>query len=154
MKRLMLAAACAAMLVSSGCATMQAGGSHAKTTETRAIVTSFTDLFCWKGQVREAFMRHVREDYIQHNPVAQDGRDNAIRALEGFYGANPQMKCEVMRIIVDGDLAAVHTRIKLNPEHRGFAVVDILRVEGGMIAEHWDVIQPIPETSANPHPMF
>jgi predicted SnoaL-like aldol condensation-catalyzing enzyme len=42
----------------------------------------------------------------------------------------------------------------MNPEDRGAAVVDILRVENGMIVEHWDVIQAIPATSANPHPMF
>jgi predicted SnoaL-like aldol condensation-catalyzing enzyme len=27
-------------------------------------------------------------------------------------------------------------------------------VEDGMIVEHWDVIQPVPEQSQNPHPMF
>jgi predicted SnoaL-like aldol condensation-catalyzing enzyme len=32
--------------------------------------------------------------------------------------------------------------------------MDIFRIENGKIAEHWDVIQEVPEKSANPHPMF
>jgi predicted SnoaL-like aldol condensation-catalyzing enzyme len=34
------------------------------------------------------------------------------------------------------------------------AAVDIFRVQDGLIAEHWDVVQPVPEQPANPHGMF
>ena len=127
---------------------------HMATERNREIVTRFVNLFYTQGHVREAFMTYVAPAYIQHNPVAQDGRDAAIAALEPYFASQPGAIREVQRIIVDGDLAAVHVRVRQNAQDRGFAVVDILRLDNGMIVEHWDVIQPVPERSANPHPMF
>jgi predicted SnoaL-like aldol condensation-catalyzing enzyme len=130
------------------------GGHHARHLSNREVVTRFINLFYTQGRVREAFMTYVAPGYIQHNPVARDGRDAAIAALEPYFASQPGAIREVQRIIVDGNLAAVHVRVRQNPQDRGFAVVDILRLENRMIVEHWDVIQPVPEHSANPHPMF
>ena len=44
--------------------------------------------------------------------------------------------------------------MKRDAEERGNAVVEIFRFEGDKIAEHWDVIQPIPENPANSNTMF
>jgi predicted SnoaL-like aldol condensation-catalyzing enzyme len=33
-------------------------------------------------------------------------------------------------------------------------VVDIFRVEGDFIVEHWDVLQEVPSQPLNPNPMF
>src|SRR3954466_16333421 len=120
------------------------GGHHARHLSNREIVTSFVNLFCGH-HVREAFMTYVAPGYIQHNPLAADGRDAAIAAIEPFFASQPNLRCEIQRILVDGDLAAVHYRLRSNPTERGAAVVDILRLENGMIVEHWDVFQPVPE---------
>jgi predicted SnoaL-like aldol condensation-catalyzing enzyme len=127
---------------------------HMETERNRAIVTRFVDLFYRQGRVREAFMTYVAPGYIQHNPIAADGRDTAIAALEPYFASQPDAVREVQRIIVDGNLAVVHMRVRANPQDRGVAIVDILRLENGMIVEHWDLIQPVPEHSANAHPMF
>jgi predicted SnoaL-like aldol condensation-catalyzing enzyme len=37
---------------------------------------------------------------------------------------------------------------------RGRAIIEIFRLDDGKIDEHWDVIQEIPEESANPNGMF
>lgn len=120
----------------------------------RQVVERFGALFYGERKVREAFMEWVKPDYIQHNPLAADGRDAAIAALEPFVASRPGLRYDVKRIIAEGDLVAVHNHAKFTPEDRGLAVVDIFRVEGCKIAEHWDVAQPVPEKSANPHPMF
>ena len=57
-------------------------------------------------------------------------------------------------IIAEGDLVAVHTHLKPNPQDSGVAVVDIFRVEDGKLVEHWDVIQTVPTQAANKNSMF
>lgn len=120
----------------------------------REIVNRFIDLFYRQGRVREAFETYVAPDYIQHNPLAADGRDAAIAALEPYFASQPNAIREIHRVIVDGNLAAIHVRARQNPQDRGVAIIDILRLENGRIVEHWDVIQPVPEQSRNAHPMF
>jgi len=123
------------------------------TESNRAIVSDFVDLMYRQKDVRAAFMKHVVADYVQHNPNIADGRDAAITALAPMF-SRPGATFEVKRVLVDGNLAAVHLRGRPSPEDPGGAVVDLFRLENGKIVEHWDVLQPIPETSVNPHPMF
>lgn len=109
-------------------------------------------MFYTERTVPEAFLAHVAEDYIQHNPRFSDGRAAAIEGLTDMFSA-PGSVFEIQRILVDGDLAAIHLRA--HPAGRPpLAVADFYRLENGKIVEHWDAIQPIPETSNNPHPMF
>ena len=66
----------------------------------------------------------------------------------------PRSRFEIKHILVDGDLAAIHLYGQVRSDQPGGAVVDLFRLENGLIVEHWDVLQPIPETAINPHPMF
>jgi predicted SnoaL-like aldol condensation-catalyzing enzyme len=120
----------------------------------KQVVTRFMTALYVDKKVRDAFETWVDPGYIQHNPMAQSGRDAAIGFLEPFFAQHPDASYSIKRIIADGNLVAVHSQGSFSPGDRGIAVVDILRVEGCKVVEHWDVVQAIPEKSANPNGMF
>jgi predicted SnoaL-like aldol condensation-catalyzing enzyme len=108
----------------------------------------------------EAVESLLHADFVEHNPrVAHDpsccsGRQAFIDYFR--QGSTPLngAAVEIKRMIADDDYAVVHYKL-LNAEHpRGLAVVDIFRIVDGRFSEHWDVIQEIPQTAANPHTMF
>lgn len=120
----------------------------------KAIVMAFYELGFGQKQVRAAFDRYVAPSYRQHNPRVPDGPEAAIVFLSKRFADNPEASNVVKRVIADGDLVALHVHASANAADRGVAIVDIFRVEGGRIVEHWDVIQPVPETAANGNTMF
>jgi predicted SnoaL-like aldol condensation-catalyzing enzyme len=128
-------------------------GGTAMAQDNRDIITDFADIFYTQRDVRRAFETYVHPDYIQHNPGIADGRDAAIAALGPMFG-DGHHSFEILNILVDGDLAVIHVHARPAPDALGASVFDMYRLEQGRIVEHWDVIQPVPETSANDHPMF
>jgi predicted SnoaL-like aldol condensation-catalyzing enzyme len=120
----------------------------------KEVVTKFMTQFYVDKKVREAFETWVDPGYIQHNPMAETGREAAIKFLEPFFAKNPNINYSIKRVIADGDLVAVHSHGTFAPNDRGIAVVDILRVQGCKVMEHWDVVQSVPEKSANTNTMF
>jgi predicted SnoaL-like aldol condensation-catalyzing enzyme len=120
----------------------------------KEVVTRFMTRFYVDKKVREAFETWVDPGYVQHNPMAATGRDAAINFLEPFFAQHPDIQYSIARVIADGNLVVVHSHGKFAADDRGVAVVDILRVEGCKVMEHWDVVQPVPEKSANTNGMF
>lgn len=119
----------------------------------RLLMSEFARIFYLERDVRRAFESYVSaEKYTQHNPGLPDGREAAIVALEPKFG-NVNARFEIKRILVDGDLAVVHVRAFPSGGNEA-AVADFYRIEGGQIVEHWDVLQLVPEGSANSNTMF
>lgn len=121
--------------------------------DNRRIVEDFARIFYAEKDVKRAFETYVAPDYIQHNPGIADGRAAAVAALAPMF-ARPDSRFDVKRILVDGDLAVIHLHGRGDASTAGAAVADIYRLSDGKIVEHWDIIQPMPTSSANPHPMF
>lgn len=67
---------------------------------------------------------------------------------------------EIIKTAAEGDYVWLHVRAT-SPVLKSVlggngtvAIVEIFRLEQGVVVEHWDVIQNVPEMAANKHPMF
>jgi len=102
----------------------------------------------------DAAVKYLAPNYKQHNPTVSDGIEG-WRAMVAYIRDNrPGFKIEIKRVLADGDFVVLHVHMMREVGERGNAVAEIFRLEDGKIAEHWDIIQPIPETPANQNTMF
>jgi predicted SnoaL-like aldol condensation-catalyzing enzyme len=92
--------------------------------------------------------------YIQHNPDAATGTLGLKAMLDNARVKYPNAEHRVKRMLVDGDLVAAHVHVIFHPGEAGVAVVDIFRIANGLIAEHWDVVQPVTAGSKNDNGRF
>lgn len=125
----------------------------AKEEASRQLVLSFYDRFFNAHETAQA-ATVIADDYVQHNPEVPDGKAPFLAYFTEFFRQNPQSRARIVRSAVDGDLVYLHVHSTNGTKDRGQAVVDIFRVRGGRIVEHWDVIQPVPQDAANDHTMF
>ncbi|MCJ7605600.1 MAG: ester cyclase [Dehalococcoidales bacterium] len=112
------------------------------------------ETFCSDVFVRQDLSRldeYMRDDYIQHNDVARTGKDGFLEFFVGTFKALPDFRYTILQTVAEGDIVMVHST--MTATHTGGAwlsqpatgnsleinVVDIFRVQDGMIAEHWDV---------------
>lgn len=119
----------------------------------RALVLKFYDEVFNKHQV-ETGAAVVANEYKQHNPRVPDGKAPFVTYFSKFLKDNPERRSRIVRSTTDGDLVWLHVHTTNGANDRGAAIVDIFRVKDGRIVEHWDVIQPVPETAANNNTMF
>ncbi len=94
------------------------------------------------------------EPYIQHNPHAPDGKDAMFAHMRPIFEQYPDLQIYVKRVAAVDDLVWIHYHSLPTPEGPGLAAVDIVRLKDGKFVEHWDVVQPVPEESANENTMF
>jgi uncharacterized protein YndB with AHSA1/START domain len=106
------------------------------------------------GKVREAYRAHVGPGFRHHNVWFRGDAESLMTAMEEAAAKNPDKQLEVQRALQEGELVAVHSRVRQNSSDRGGAVVHIFRFAGERIVELWDVGQAVPEESPNEHGMF
>ena len=98
--------------------------------------------------------KYMGNRYKQHNPLVADGPEG-LKVFCEFLKTNfSEAHSEIKQVFADGDYVILHVHSTRTPGTRGRAIIEIFRLEGGKIDEHWDTIQEIPETSANPNGMF
>jgi predicted SnoaL-like aldol condensation-catalyzing enzyme len=108
-----------------------------------------------EGDAENAFRMYAGTPYRQHNPLIEDGMEGVRKFGALIMATHPDAHAEIKRVFADGDHVILHSHWHgLSDNPGGEAVVDIFRLDNGKVVEHWDVIQPIPETAANNNTMF
>ncbi len=83
--------------------------------------------------------RYWSSRYVQHSAHIPPGRDGLFGVVKN---APPEMRYENHLALANGDYVMLHGRFSgLGKGAPNWIVVDIVRMENGMLAEHWDVIQ-------------
>ncbi len=76
--------------------------------------------------------------YIQHSAHIEPGREGLMNLIKSLP---PTLKYEPGAVVADGDFVIVHGRFSGMGRPRNWIAADVVRVENGVIAEHWDVIE-------------
>jgi predicted SnoaL-like aldol condensation-catalyzing enzyme len=91
--------------------------------------------------------------YIQHSAHIEPGRDGLFNLVKNIPAT---LRYEPGLIVAEGDFVIVHGRFSGMGLPANWIAADILRIENGILVEHWDVIQDevTQEQSKSKAPMF
>jgi predicted SnoaL-like aldol condensation-catalyzing enzyme len=121
----------------------------------RQIVSDFYAEALIGRKPAAAFERYMAPGFVEHKPDVPNGtREGAAAFLEGLIKEVPDPKWEVLRIVADGDLVALHARFTPAPGAPPYAIADFFRLKDCKIVEHWDVVAGPPKEQVNPKPRF
>lgn len=76
--------------------------------------------------------------YIQHSAHIAAGREGLFDLIKSLP---PTLKYEAGVIVADGDFVIMHGRFSGFGQPVNWIAADILRLQNGILIEHWDVIQ-------------
>ncbi len=107
----------------------------------KEVIRKFYQEF-FNDHIVESADKYVREDYIQHNPGVDQGREALKSAFAEKFEAHPEFALRIQMLIAEKDMVAVYLKNVGPKGETRCRVVDIYRLQDGMLAEHWDVLQP------------
>lgn len=120
----------------------------------KAHVVAFLNTVFNEHDVDRGVAEYMGPTYTQHNPGVADGIEAFRAFFKPFFEERPESTFDIKRVFCEGNFVTIHAHWKEHTGDRGTAVMDIFRLEGGLVVEHWDVMQAIPEELAHDNTMF
>ncbi len=114
-------------------------------TRNEAVALEFTE-GCLHGRDLSLIEKYISDSYVQHTPGIGQGKQGLINYLENVAWKRPgQGEWRPVQIFAAGDFVILHKLLKM------VVIADFFRFDAdGMLAEHWDVVQPLPEPDYDP----
>jgi len=100
------------------------------------VLDAFETLFNKRDYA--AAEKYWSPNYIQHSAHIEPGRDGLFNLIRS---APDTLRYEHQLVIAEGDYVIVHGRFSGNGRPVAWIAADIVRIENGHLAEHWDVLQ-------------
>ena len=100
------------------------------------VLAAFDTLFNKRDY--SAASRFWSENYIQHSAHIEPGRDGLFNLIRN---APADLHYEHQLIVAEGDYVIVHGRFTGTGRAVAWIAADVVRIEDGRLAEHWDVLQ-------------
>lgn len=92
----------------------------------------------------------LSDDFLHHRPDATSRTKPEWLAAVGVALVHlADMQVEIQHVLADGDHVVLHSRRRLPGAGPEIAVVDIWRLDDGLIAEAWEIIEPVSRAAAN-----
>jgi predicted SnoaL-like aldol condensation-catalyzing enzyme len=115
------------------------------------VLEAFDTLFNKRDYA--AAERYWSPHYIQHSAHIAPGREGLFNLIKSLP---PTLKYEPGTIVAEGDVVIVHGRFSEFGAPVNWIAADIVRIQNGILVEHWDVIQDevTEEQSKSGAPMF
>jgi predicted SnoaL-like aldol condensation-catalyzing enzyme len=100
------------------------------------VLEAFDTLFNKRDY--DAARRFWSDTYIQHSAHIEPGRDGLFNLIRS---APDTLRYEHQLILAEGNYVILHGRFSDNGRPAAWVAADVVRIENGRLAEHWDVLQ-------------